>query len=349
MISMCPSRCMHATITKKKLEWNKKIFLIFRTIMGKTEKTTIDRIKQKLKAGGGSDIAKVLYNFNISHQSETDGLVALVWPAGQVSSIPAVNGAVGDLNNSEDGFGTNATKDTVATTVPSNDGSSKNLVVTRWRNIIPRGTVIEDIIIVYIGFLVLLHLYATMTAIADGPYSNIFFLLMKSIALISVETLEVEILEEYTNEWKNIIDSWKTLQKDIVDDPLFGKHSEKLKELFQNAKSYLLNIINSFQENFTTNVQPSSTDEKSVSKYIEIQNRRSVQIDNAMTNDQDLIVSFLFQHSMQDLESLLKYIFFHYVYKTTIHPEEKEKLEMLSEVLHYGYLWGTRNEPFEKI
>lgn len=345
---MCPSRCMHATITKEKLEWNKKIFLIFRTIMGKTEKTIIDRLKEKLKASGGSDIAKVLYNFNIRATSETDGLVAVLLPTGQLSSIPAVNGAVGDLNNSEDGFGSNATKDTVATKVRSNDGSSKNLVVTRWRNIIPRGTVIEDIISVYIGFMVLFRLYATMTAIADGPYSNIFFALMKSIALISIETLEVEILEEYKKELKNILNEWKTLQKDIVDDPLFGKHSQKLKELFQNAKSSLLNIINSFQENFMTDVQPTSTEDESLSKYIEIQNRRCVQIDNAMTNDEDLIVSFLFQHSTQDLESLLKYIFFHYVYKTTIHPQEEEKLDMLSEVLHYGYLQGTENKTFDK-
>ena len=186
-------------------------------------------------------------------------------------------------------------------------------------------------------------------SIGDGPDSNVFFDLVEAFVIAALGILEFQILEAYTNEWKNIIDDWKKLQKDIVDDPLFGKHSEKLKELFQNAKSYLLNIINSFQENFTTDVQPLSIDDKSVSRYIEIRKRRCVQIDNAMTNDQDLIVSFLFQHSMQDLESLLKYIFFHYVYKTTIHPEEKEKLDMLSEVLHYGYLWGTGNEPFDKI
>ncbi len=99
-----------------------------------------------MKADGGSDIAKVLYNFNIRPQSETDGLVALSLPVGQLSSIPPVNEALADLKKNKDGFGTTLTQDTVATKVHSNDGSSKNLVVTRWRTIIPRGTVIEDII-----------------------------------------------------------------------------------------------------------------------------------------------------------------------------------------------------------
>lgn len=306
--------------------------------MGTTEKTTIDRLKKKLKAAGGSDIANVVHSFNISPQSETDGLVALVLPAGQLSSIAPVNEALADLKNSDDDFGTTSTQDTVATKVPSNDGSSKNLVVTRWRNIIPRGTVIEDIIIVYIGFLVMLQLHAMIAAIDDGPVNNAFFDVVKAFAAAALGLLDLKVLDEYAMEWKNILNEWKTLQKDIVDDPLFGKHSQKLKELFQYAKSYLLNIINSFQENFTTDVQPPSIDDKSVSRYIEIRNRRCVQIDNAMTNDEDLIVSFLFQHSTQDLGSLLKYIFFHYVYKTTIHPQEKEKLDMLSEVLHYGYL-----------
>ena len=143
----------------------------------------------------------------------------------------------------------------------------------------------------------------------DIPLENLAYNMSKdtnvpffsTIAYIAIAAAEAEAITGLQKEITIIQNQWHELQKKIVDDPMFVKHSEKLKEIFANAKSSLLNFISTYLENNTTlgatESSPAPHNQEKVLQKVKATSKVHVEIlDKEVTADQDHIAYFLFEN-----------------------------------------------------
>ena len=303
-------------------------------------KTILDELKRKLKKTDNDE--NVIRNFN--RQRTEDSLVALLFE-NTVSQIPPVYFATNSIGI--DGIGSTEDLSTIATKIKSSDGTIKNLVVTQWKTLFPNEGIANDVetLVTYLIWICVIAIPINKISnnIADGEGD----LILSGSAVFSLVVVEIAIIVVYIKpELIKIRQQWLKLQNEIVDDPMYAKHSEKIKELFVNAKTRLLNAFSLVFDSRTTDVtetadagatEGSGNQDPSRLKAKETLKTYLTLLDKELMENKDTIALYLFQNATKDISHLLEQIFSSYIYKNTINARTKKHLKILSEILRFGH------------
>lgn len=311
-------------------------------VTSSTSKAALDQLKKKIQSTNtdGQHVRK----FNLDPERSKDSRLALLIED-NVPQISLVSFAINNIGS--DGFGSTPDKTTVATRLSAGDGGVKHLVVTQWQKLFPKGVLLTDIanVICFLIaiYLLLIPLENLMYNASQGNNVPIF----SGIAYISLAVAESELITEFQKELKVIQNQWHELQKKMVDDPMFVKHSEKLKELFVNAKSSLLNFVSTHMENSAipatvqslgaTESSPApDNQEKNLQRVKEITHHYIKFLDMELTANLDTITHFLFENSTDNINSLMEKIFRYYIYHNLKTTRGRRELRILSEIITNG-------------
>ncbi|MAI13490.1 MAG: hypothetical protein CMM15_05690 [Rhodospirillaceae bacterium] len=306
-------------------------------ITSSTSKRALDQLKKTIQSTNTD--GQHVRNFNLDPERRVDSCLALLVDK-TVPQISLVSFAINNIGS--DGFGSTPDKNTVATRLSAGDGGVKHLVVTQWQKLFPKGVILTDIasVVSYLITIALLEIPLDNIEYNQSKGDSVAFL--STIAAISLATAELEVIEEFQKEIKVIQNQWHELQKKIIDDPMFVKHSEKLKELFVNAKSSLLNFVSTHLENSTTlgaaeSSPASENQDKLNQKGKEISHHYVEFLDMELTANLDTITHFLFEKSTNNINSLLEIIFRHYIYHNLKTTRGRRELRILSEIITNGH------------
>lgn len=313
-------------------------------------KTALDELKRKLKKTDNDE--NVIRNFNRHPKRTEDSLVALLFE-NTFSQIPSVNFATNSIGT--DGMGSTEDLSTIATKIKSRDGPIKNLVVTQWKKLFPNEVIANDVetLVTYLIWIcvIAIPIDEISNNVADGDGDFI----LSGSAVFSLVAVEIAIIVVYIKpELIKIRQQWLKLQNEIVDDPMYAKHSEKIKELFVNVKTRLLDAFSIIFDSRTTAVtetadvgvtltvgdgatEGSGNHDPSQLKAKETLKTYLTLLDKELMENKDTIALYLFQNSTKDISHLLEQIFSHYIYKNTINAKTKKHLKILSEILRFGY------------
>lgn len=313
-------------------------------------KTALDELKRKLKKTDNDE--NVIRNFNRDPKRTEDSLVALLFE-NTVSQIPSANFATNSIGT--DGMGSTEDLSTIATKIKSSDGTIKNLVVTQWQKLFPNEVIANDVVtlVTYLIWICVLAIPINNISnnIADGDGD----IILSNAAVFSLVAVEIGIIVVYIKpELIKIKQQWFKLQNEIVDDPIYAKHSERIKELFVNAKNQLLDAFSIVFDSPTTAVtetgdvgvtetlgvgatEGSGNQDTSRLKAKETLKTYLTLLDEEFMENKDTIALYLFENSTKDIRHLLEQIFSSYIYKNSIKAKTKKHLKILSEILQFGY------------
>ena len=313
-------------------------------------KPALDELKRKLKQTDNDE--NVIRNFNRHPKRTEDSLVALLFE-NTFSQIPSVNFATNSIGT--DGMGSTEDLSTIATKIKSSDGTIKNLVVTQWKKLFPNDVIANDVetLVTYLIWICVIAIPIDKISnnIADGQGDFI----LSNAAAFSLIAVEIAIIVgDIKPELIKIRQQWFKLQNEIVDDPMYAKHSEKIEELFVNAKTQLLNAFSIVFDSRTTAMtetadvgltltvgdgvtEGSGNQDTSRLKAKETLKTYLTLLDKELMENKDTIALYLFQNATKDISHLLEQIFSSYIYKNTINARTKKHLKILSEILRFGH------------